>query len=130
MGTSSGFACYGTQASRPQNLKRLALQAPTSTRLRPHYRIVPHHLDDHRGWCQTNSNSSQLGQCHCPLCRAETAPLGESGGAVGLEERSAGEAALAVEMVGDGGVDGGEHLQTSHAPEPKHRPLPSSEREV
>src|SRR6056297_9733 len=33
-------------------------------------------------------------------------------------------------MVGDGGVDGGELLQTSHAPEAEHRPLPSSERQV
>src|SRR6056297_3130124 len=29
-------------------------------------------------------------------------------------------------MVCDGGVDGGEFLQTSHAPEPEHRPLPPS----
>lgn len=33
-------------------------------------------------------------------------------------------------MVGDGGVDGGEHLQTSHPPEPQHRPLAPSERQV
>ena len=33
-------------------------------------------------------------------------------------------------MVHDGGVDRGEFLQTSHAPEPLHRPFPSSERKV
>ena len=37
------------------------------------------------GCCQTNSNSSQVGQGSCPLCHAKTAPLGESGGAVKLE---------------------------------------------
>jgi hypothetical protein len=35
--------------------------------------------------------------------------------------------ALPVEQVVDGGVDGGEHLQTSHPPKPQHRPLSSSE---
>lgn len=34
------------------------------------------------GCCQTNSNQSPQGQDGCPLCRAETAPLGESSGAV------------------------------------------------
>ena len=37
------------------------------------------------GWCQTNSNSSLLGQHHCPLCRAKTAPLRESDGTGGFE---------------------------------------------
>ena len=70
---------------------------------------------------------SPLGQDCCSLSRAETAPLGESGGAFGLEMGSARKASLVVEMVGDGAVDAGEHLQTSHAPEPLHRLLPSSE---
>jgi hypothetical protein len=60
-----------------------------------------------------------------PFCHAETTPLGESGGAVLLENVSAGEAAFLVEMVEDGRVDGGEFLQTSHAPKSLHRPLPS-----
>jgi hypothetical protein len=34
-----------------------------------------------RCW-QTNSNPSALGQPHCPLFGTETAPLGESDGAV------------------------------------------------
>lgn len=70
------------------------------------------------------------GHTGCPLCDAKAAPLGESGGAVLFEHGSAGEAAVAVEVVGDGGVDRGEFLQTSHAPKPLHRPLASSERQV
>src|SRR6056297_2223506 len=81
-------------------------------------------------WCQTNANLSRLGQGRCPLRRAEFAPLGEGGGAVLLEELSRGEAAIVVEMVRDGGMDGGEHLKTSYPPEPEHRPLPSSERQM
>ena len=64
------------------------------------------------------------------LCRAEAAPLGQRGGAVYFVVGSAVEAALGVEVVADGGVDGGEHLQTSHAPEPLDRPFSSSERQV
>jgi hypothetical protein len=48
-------------------------------------------------------------------------------GAVGLEQRSAGEAAFLVEMVGDEGVDGGEHLHIPHPSEAEQRPLQSSE---
>ncbi|SEM36551.1 regulatory helix-turn-helix protein, lysR family [Roseovarius azorensis] len=40
-----------------------------------------------RCW-QTNSNQSPQGQGHCPLIRAETAPLGKSSGAVEFEIRS------------------------------------------
>ena len=40
------------------------------------------------GSCQTDLNSSQQGQFDCPLCRTETAPLDECGGAVDLEEGS------------------------------------------
>jgi len=41
-----------------------------------------------------------------------------------------GEAAVGVEVFGDGGVDRCELLQTSHAPEAEHRAFPSSERQV
>ena len=41
---------------------------------------------------------------------AETAPLGESGGTVGLENISVGEAAFLIEMVGNGGMDSDEFL--------------------
>lgn len=71
----------------------------------------------HRQWrCwQTNSNQSPPGQSHCPLFGAETAPFGESGGAVLLEEASTAEAALLVEVIEERGVDGGEFPKTSHA---------------
>ena len=38
--------------------------------------------------------------------------------------------AFLVEVVGDVGVDRGKFLQGLHLPEPEHRPLPSSERQV
>ena len=38
--------------------------------------------------CQTNSNSSQLGQGGCPSGHAESAPFGESGASVLLEDGS------------------------------------------
>ncbi len=85
----------------------------------------------HREWggwrcCQTNANQSLVGQWHCPLCRAEPAPFVKSGSAVQLEEVSGGEATLVVEVVENGGVDGGELLKTSHLPEPLHCSFSSS----
>jgi hypothetical protein len=56
------------------------------------------------------------------LCRAETAPLGECGGTVFLEDAPAGEASLGIEVVGDGGVDGSELLPTSHPSDAEHGP--------
>jgi hypothetical protein len=44
-------------------------------------------------------------------------PLGESGGTVEPEEGSAGEAAVGIEAVGDGGVDGRRLLRGSHTPD-------------
>ena len=58
---------------------------------------------------------------------AELTPLGKGSGSVELEFVSAVEVAFVVEVVLHGGVDGGEGLQTSHAPETEHRPLPSSQ---
>jgi hypothetical protein len=54
---------------------------------------------DRQGCCQTESNWSRQGQDSCPLGRTETTPLGESGGAVGLDEISAGEASFLVKVV-------------------------------
>jgi hypothetical protein len=54
-------------------------------------------------------------------------PLIESSGASFLETLSADERAFLVEVVVDRAVNRGEFLQTSHPPEAKHRPLPSSE---
>ena len=78
------------------------------------------------GWCQTNSNQSQFAPPVPASGGKKRPPLGESGGVVGLEMIPAGEAAFLVEVVVDGRVDGGEHLQTSHPPEPEHRAFASS----
>ena len=67
----------------------------------------------------------------CPASRGKKRPpLGESGGAFGLEVIPAGEASVLVEVVVDGRVNGGENLQTSHPPEPEHRAFASSKREM
>jgi hypothetical protein len=58
------------------------------------------------------------------------APLSEGGGTVKLEIVSAAERAHLIELVVDGGVSGDEFLQTSHAAEPLHGPLSSSEWQV
>jgi len=89
-----------------------------------------HGLELYIGCWQTNSNSSPLGQWHCPLCREKIAPLGESSGTVPFENIATGEAAFLVEVVRDGGVDGGDLLKTSHPPEAEHRALPPSKWEV
>jgi len=62
--------------------------------------------------------------------RCRTAPLGKSGGTGSLETGTAGERVFLVEVVADRGMDGGELLQASHPPEPLHRPLSPSERQV
>ena len=61
------------------------------------------------------------------LRRTKAAPLGECGGAVGLEVIALGEASDLIEMVVNGSVDCNEFLQGSHAPEADHRPFSSSE---
>ncbi len=53
-------------------------------------------------------------------------PLSQSGGAVLLEDITATEVAVQVEMVVDQGVNGGEFLQGLDVPEFGHRPLSSS----
>jgi hypothetical protein len=73
---------------------------------------------------------SSPGEQTCPSCRATAAPLGKSSGTVQLEVRSGVEAAFRIEEVVNRGVDGGELLQTSDAPEAKHRPLSSSDWQV
>ena len=45
-----------------------------------------------RRCCQTNANSSQVGQVRSISVRAERPPLGKSGGSVQLEELAAREA--------------------------------------
>ena len=75
---------------------------------------------------QTKTVSEIAPTRHCSD-RAELPPCGQRGGATVLEILPADEAAFLVEVVLDRAMDGGEFLQTSHAPEAEHRPFPSSE---
>lgn len=52
-------------------------------------------------------------------------PLGESGVAAYLADVPAGKGALGVEVIVNGGMDGGQFLQNSYAPETEYRPFPS-----
>ena len=61
-------------------------------------------------------------------CSQELTPLGERFVAERLEAGAAFERSVVVEVVVDGGVSGVELLQTSHLPEPGHRPLSPSKR--
>ena len=61
---------------------------------------------------------------------AKLTPLQERGGATVLECLSAGEVAVLIEVVVDRAVEGCEFLQTSHPPEPRHVPFPSSKWEM
>ena len=57
----------------------------------------------------------------------KTAPLDQSSGAALLKMSAVYVATILIEVVKDGSVNGGKFLQTSHLPEPLHRPLLSSE---
>ena len=61
------------------------------------------------------------------LSRAETTPLLKGRGAVQFVNRPAGKAALEIEVVVNGRMDGGDLLKTSHLSEAEHCPLMSSE---
>ncbi len=76
--------------------------------------------------CQTNANQSQFAPKRRISGCAELTPLSQCGGAVELEIVPAVEVAFLVEMVMDGGMDGGEFLKTSHPSEAEHRPFSSS----
>ncbi len=78
------------------------------------------------GCCQTNANRSQLAGDNEVSGHAQPTPLGKSGGAVSLKVVAAVEVAFLVEVVMDGGMNGGEFLQTSHASETQHRSFSSS----
>ena len=62
------------------------------------------------------------------LSGCELTPPGQGGGSVLFENVAAVEMALAVEVVVDRGVDGGEFLQGLDVSEPRHRPFPPSKR--
>ena len=57
-------------------------------------------------------------------------PLGQSSRAAGLVSLSVDEVAFEVKVVVDVGVYRGELLQALHLPEPEHRSLSSSERQM
>jgi hypothetical protein len=76
----------------------------------PMVRAMEKTFDHVIGCWQTNANQSPLGQRRCPSPSAKITPLGERGGAVQFEDRAGGEATFLVEVVVDGGVDGGEFL--------------------
>lgn len=59
-------------------------------------------------------------------CKKST-PLDQSSGAALLKMSAVYVATILIEVVKDGSVNGGKFLQTSHLPEPLHRPLLSSE---
>ena len=103
-------------------------KSPPNTRSRQHRLYVQFVIE----WrcCQTNSNQSQFAAETVNLSGTKLTPLGKSGGPGQLEDASAGERSFLVEVVVDGGMDGGEFLQTSHPPETLHGAFPSSERQV
>ena len=82
------------------------------------------------GWCQTNGNPSQFTAERRLQTAQSRRHSARAAARFCLKFGSGVEAALLVEVVVDGGVDGGELLQTSHPPEAQHRPLPSSEWQV
>jgi hypothetical protein len=82
------------------------------------------------GCCQTNANRSQLADGDEVSGHAQPPPLGKSGGAVLLKIVPAVEVAFLIEVVMDGGVNGSELLQTSHASETQHRSFSSSQRKM
>jgi len=69
-----------------------------------------------RCW-QTNANQSQFCRGRGLSSNAELTPLGKCGGAARLEDVPAGKAAFPVGVIVDGGINGGEDLQTSYQPE-------------
>ncbi len=81
------------------------------------------------GLCQTKSiqcpKSGKLG-----ISGRKVAPLRECGSAVLLENITAVEVAVLVEVIVDRGMGGGEFLQGLYVPEPRHRSFSSSERLV
>ena len=54
-------------------------------------------------------------------------PLGQCDGAIFLEDVTAVEMAVLIEMIMDRGMNGGKLLEGLHFPELRHRPFSSSE---
>ena len=75
-------------------------------------------------------NQSQFAAKGVILSGTKLAPLRESDGSVALEIVSGVEMSFLIEEVVDGGMNGGEFLQTSHLPETEHGPFSSSKQEM
>ena len=71
------------------------------------------------GLCQTKTDRSRKTGID-PISGRELTPFGQGGRAVFLEFFTAVEMAFEIEVVVDGGLNGGELLKTSHRPEPVH----------
>ena len=84
-------------------------------------------LDTFSGRCQGKVNRYPKVLIHPPSDR-KLPPLGQSSGAVVLENVAAVEVAVLVEVVVKRGMDGSELLKCLHVPELRHRPLSSSKR--
>ena len=83
-------------------------------------------MNHHRGGCcQSNANQSPKHPKSRPSGRKLT-PLSQSGRAVLLEDISAVEVAVLIEVIVDRGVNGSKLLQGLYVPEFRHRPLSSS----
>ena len=70
-------------------------------------------------WCQTKTDRSQRTGLD-PISSRKLTPFGQGLSTVFLKFFTAVEMAFEVEVVVNGGLDGGELLKTSHRPEPRH----------
>ena len=91
------------------------------------FRQFWHVAEDKGGWCQSDANQSLLARGSRISSPAEHTPLGKGGSSGQPEDVPAGEAAFVIEVVWEGGVNGGEFLEISHAPEPEHEAFLSPE---
>lgn len=76
--------------------------------------------------CQSNANQSPK-YTKARLSGRHLTPLSQGGGAVLLENVSAVEVAVVVEVIVDRGMGGGKFLQSLYVPELRHRAFSSSE---
>ncbi len=83
------------------------------------------HIDAKGGWCQSNANQSPT---HPKSRRSgrKLTPLSQGGRAALLEDISAVEVAVLIEVVVYRGVNGSKFLQGLDVPEFRHRALSSS----
>jgi hypothetical protein len=84
-------------------------------------------LHDYGGAVRRMRTRLCLAKAAVLLSCKKTTPLDQSSGAGLLKMSAVYVATILIEVVKDGSVNGGKFLQTSHLPEPLHRPLLSSE---